>query len=84
MSNDGYIGDEFLHLISGDDTGGLTATTIPAWMRTRADATQKEYFYALTAPDDQGRFWGSIMGGDGAAGNVTNVQMQLVNPPGAG
>jgi hypothetical protein len=77
-SNDGYIGDEYIHVVSSKNGSSWSSTKTP-WMRAR-QPLDKATILGITRPDSHGRFWVSfydLAGATTASGRTTAVELQL-------
>jgi hypothetical protein len=80
LSNDGYVGDEYVHVVSSNN-GSSWSTTKTSWMRAQGQPLDKATILGITRPDSHGRFWVSfydLAGASAASGRTTAVELQLV------
>jgi hypothetical protein len=73
---DGYIGDEYIHVLTSKASVGWTQTKTP-FMRTAGDTSQVLQMDHFTSPDAQGRFWGSFFDLSGTQFMNSNIEFQL-------
>jgi hypothetical protein len=77
--NDGYIGDEYVHVVASPD-GVRWASASTPWKRAQDRPLRKAVILGITSPDNRGRFWVSfyaLAGASAPSGRTTIFELQL-------
>jgi hypothetical protein len=75
-TSDGYIGDNYIHVLSSLDARSWSLTRTP-FVRTAGATDQNAGMWHFTTPDAQGRFWGSFFNLDGTQFKTANILFQI-------
>jgi PKD repeat protein len=73
---DGYIGDNYIHILTSGDGKTWTLTRTP-FMRLAGATDQNCNMAHFTQPDAQGRFWAAFFNLDGTEFKTANIQFQI-------
>ena len=73
---DGYIGDNYIHILTSGDGTNWTLTRTP-FMRLVGATDQNAGMWHFTQPDAQGRFWGGFFNLDGTQFKNANILFQI-------
>jgi hypothetical protein len=80
-SDDGYIGDEFVHVLTTGDDGASWKSARTPWRRSRVQPPRKASIIGITDPDKSGRFWVSFYNLEGSNDRstwTTNLELRLI------
>jgi len=76
-SGEGYVGDEFFHVLTSNGGSGWSATRTPFMREPSGGTTSNSVILGSTMPDAQGRFWVNFWNVAGTQSRTGNVQFQL-------